>query len=223
MRVLIVDDELKIREVLKEFLEFSKYEVVEASNGLEAIQIATSQKLDLIIMDVMMPKLDGVSAIKEIKKVVDVPIIVLSARGEEYDKLYGFENGADDYVTKPFSPKEVIARVNAILKRKNKKMIRIGGVEIDVDGRNLYINKQKSELTQKEYLLLMYLVTNKGIAISREKLLQDVWGYSFYGDDRTIDTHVKMLRNRLGPYKDMLVTLRGFGYKFEPYEEIKEN
>lgn len=220
MKVLIVDDEVKIREVLKEYLIASKYDVCEASNGLEAIKMAASEHVDLVIMDVMMPKLDGISAIKEIKKDNDIPVIVLSARGEEYDKLYGFDSGADDYVVKPFSSKEVMARVNAILKRKNKRFITFEGVEIDVDGRNLYVDGKKADLTQKEFQLLVYLVENKGIAVSREKLLHDVWGYDFYGDDRTIDTHIKMLRNRLGPYKTMLVTLRGYGYKFE--ENIKE-
>lgn len=218
MKILVVDDELKIREVLREYLEFSKFEVVEASDGLEAVELVDHDKFDLIIMDVMMPKLDGMSAVKEIKKKVDVPVIMLSARGEEYDKLFGFEAGVDDYVVKPFSPKEIIARINVILKRKKRILTSFGGVEIDFEGRNVYVDKEKKDLTQKEFQLLNYLIKNKGIAISREKLLNDVWGYDFYGDDRTIDTHIKMLRNRLGNYKTCIVTLRGFGYKFE-YEE----
>ncbi len=221
MKILVVDDEVKIREVLKEYLIFSKFEVYEASDGFEAIEMALANDFDMIIMDIMMPKLDGISAVKEIKKVKDVPIIVLSARGEEYDKLFGFDSGVDDYVVKPFSPKEVIARINVILKRKHRTLEKYAGVEIDFEGRNVYVDQVKIDLTQKEYQLLVYLIKNKGVAISRERLLKDVWGYDFYGDDRTIDTHIKMLRSRLGDYKHMLVTLRGYGYKFE-YNEKEE-
>lgn len=218
MRVLIVDDEVKIRTVLKEYLGHSGFDVVEACDGLEAIEKVKQVPVDLIIMDVMMPNLDGISAVREIKKEYDVPIIVLSARGEEYDKLYGFDSGADDYVTKPFSPKEIVARVNVVLKRNQKTITKMEGLEIDFEGRTVFIDGIKVDLTQKEFQLLSYLVKNRGIAISRSKILADVWGYEFYGDDRTIDTHVKMLRNRLGNYKYMLVTLRGYGYKFE-YED----
>lgn len=178
---------------------------------------------DIILMDIMMPKLDGYSAVKEIRKFKDIPVIMLSARGEEYDKLFGFEIGADDYVVKPFSPKEVMARVNAVLKRNNQSKnnknansaVKFEGLEIDMLGRNVFVDGQKAELTPKEYELLFYMVNNKGIALSREKLLSDVWGYDFYGDDRTVDTHIKMLRSNLKEYRKFIVTLRGMGYKFE--------
>lgn len=215
MRILIVDDEVKIRTVLKEYLIHAGYEICEACDGLEAIQAVNTMPIDLIIMDVMMPNLDGVSAIKEIKKEHDIPIIVLSARTEEYDRLYGFDAGADDYVTKPFSLKEMVARVNVILKRKQKITTKIDGILIDFEGRNVYVDDVRIELTQKEFQLLTYLIKNKGVAISRNKLLLDVWGYEGCKDDRTIDTHIKMLRNRLGQYKNYIVTLRGYGYKFD--------
>ena len=216
--ILIVDDEVKIREVLREYAEFEGYKTLEAENGMEAVRIARDNDVDLVIMDVMMPKLDGYSAVKEIRKTKDMPVIMLSARVEEYDKLFGFEIGADDYVTKPFSPKEVMARVAAIIKRSKKSdeaKIISDGLEIDIPGRNVFVDGQKANMTPKEYELLFYLVKNNGIAISREKLLTEVWGYDFYGDDRTVDTHIKMLRSSLGPYRDKIVTLRGLGYKIE--------
>lgn len=216
--ILIVDDEQKIREVIREYAEFEGYSALEACDGMEAVRIAKSNNIDIIIMDVMMPKLDGFSAVKEIKKEKDVPVIMLSARGEEYDKLFGFELGVDDYVTKPFSPKEVMARVGAILKRgksKTGKKIVSDGLVIDVAGRNVFVDDVKADMTPKEYELLFYLADNAGIAVSREKLLCEVWGYDFYGDDRTVDTHVKMLRSSLGKYRDKIVTLRGLGYKIE--------
>lgn len=215
--ILIADDEAQIRAVLREYAEFEGYGVLEAGDGMEAVRMAKANRIDLIIMDVMMPKLDGFSAVKEIRKEKDVPVIMLSARVEEYDKLFGFEIGADDYVTKPFSPKEVMARVGAVLrrgKRENKKIVS-DGLSIDIAGRNVYVDGVKAELTPKEYELLFYLTENAGIAISREKLLTEVWGYDFYGDDRTVDTHIKMLRASLGPYRDKIVTLRGMGYKLE--------
>lgn len=218
-RLLVVDEEDKIREVLKEYATLEGYEVVEAKDGMEAVNICKQQSFDLIIMDVMMPRLDGFSACKEIKKTSDTPVLMLSARGEEYDKLFGFEIGADDYVVKPFSPKEVMARVKVIISRhnpgKNDSIIKIDGLEIDIPGRNVFVDGQKAEMTPKEYELLFYLVRNKNIALSREKLLTDVWGFDFYGDDRTIDAHIKMLRTSLGKYRDHIVTLRGLGYKFE--------
>ncbi len=167
-----------------------------------------------------MPKLDGYSAVKEIRKTKDVPVIMLSARGEEYDKLFGFELGVDDYVVKPFSPKEVMARINAVIKRNLRneaegKVIKISGLEIDMPGRNVFVNGEKVDMTPKEYELLFYMVKNKGIALSREKLLSEVWGFDFYGDDRTVDTHIKMLRSSLGEYRDFIKTMRGLGYKFE--------
>lgn len=223
-KILVVDDEPKIREVIREYAEFSGYEVVEAEDGMSAIGLCKLNDYDLIIMDVMMPKLDGFSACKEIKRIKDVPVIMLSARGEEYDKLFGFELGVDDYIVKPFSPKELMARINAVLSRfkaashSNQTTLKFDGLEINIPARTVSVDGKKVELTPKEYDLLFYLVENKNIALSRDKLLSDIWGYDFFGDDRTIDTHIKNLRNSLGPYRDYIVTLRGVGYKFE-YED----
>ena len=216
-KLLVVDDEEMIRSVIAEYARFENYECDEAADGMEAVAKAVENNYDVIIMDVMMPRLDGFSAVKEIRKKKDTPIIMLSARVEEYDKLFGFEMGVDDYVTKPFSPKEVMARVNAILKRGkiSKGKIVSDGLVIDKAGRNVYVYGVKAEMTPKEYELLFFLADNAGLAISREKLLTEVWGYDFYGDDRTVDTHVKMLRASLGKYRDKVVTLRGLGYKLE--------
>ena len=226
-RILVVDDEANIRNVVREYAEFDDYEVDEAENGMEAVRKCREEDYDLIIMDVMMPRLDGYSAVKEIKKTKDIPVIMLSARGEEYDKLFGFEIGIDDYVTKPFSPKELMARVKAVLSRhtassvaekQNSELgnvIEFGGLKIDVAGREVYVNGERASMTPKEYELLFYLVKNKGIALTRDKLLEEVWGYDFFGDDRTVDTHIKMLRNSLGEYRKYIVTLRGLGYKFD--------
>ena len=219
--LLVVDDEQKIREVIREYSEFYGHEVTEAADGMTAVGLCKLNDYDLIILDIMMPKLDGDSACKEIRKVKDTPIIMLSAKGEEYDKLFGFELGVDDYVVKPFSPKELMARVNAVLSRrtgaekKEDKVLRFDGLEINIPARSVTIDGEKVELTPKEYDLLFYLVENKNIALSRDKLLSDIWGYDFFGDDRTIDTHIKNLRNNLGKYRDYIVTLRGVGYKFE--------
>lgn len=215
MKVLVVDDEVGIRTVLREYFELDEYDVDEAVDGMDAINKAKENNYDIIIMDIMMPKLDGYSAVKEIKKDKDVPVIMLSARTEEYDKLFGFEIGVDDYVTKPFSPREVVARAGAILRRGKTPPKRIvsDGLEIDIAGRAVYVDGQKVFLTPKEYDLLFYFVKNEGIAIPREQLLSDVWGYDFFGEDRTVDTHIKMLRANLGPYRDKIVTLRGVGYK----------
>ena len=222
MKVLIVDDEEMIRNVLKEYVEFEGNEAYEAADGMEAVRLCKDNDYDVVLMDVMMPRLDGFSAVKEIRKFKDVPVIMLSARGEEYDKLFGFEIGADDYVTKPFSPKEVMARIHAVTKRRaaakaeaGNEILKFEGLEIDMAGRNVYVDGEKAELTPKEYELLFYLVRNKGIALTREKLLYDVWGFDFYGDDRTVDTHIKMLRGNLKEYRKFIVTLRGLGYKFE--------
>jgi DNA-binding response OmpR family regulator len=222
MKVLIVDDEEMIRSVLKEYVEFEGNEAFEAADGMEAVKMCKDADYDIVLMDVMMPRLDGFSAVKEIRKFKDVPVIMLSARGEEYDKLFGFEIGVDDYVTKPFSPKEVMARINAVTKRRaaaksenGNEILKFEGLEIDMAGRNVYVDGEKAELTPKEYELLFYLVRNKGIALTREKLLYDVWGFDFYGDDRTVDTHIKMLRGNLKDYRKFIVTLRGLGYKFE--------
>ena len=221
MKILIVDDEEMIRGVLREYVEFEGNEAFEAADGMEAVRLCRENDYDLVLMDVMMPRLDGFSAVKEIKKAKDIPVIMLSARGEEYDKLFAFEIGVDDYVTKPFSPKEVMARINAVTSRHRKsevrenKTLKFEGLEIDTLGRNVYVNGEKAELTPKEYELLFYFVANNGIALTREKLLCDVWGFDFYGDDRTVDTHVKMLRGNLKEYRKFIVTLRGLGYKFE--------
>ena len=201
MKVLIVDDEEMIRNVLKEYVEFEGNEAYEAADGMEAVRLCRDNDYDVVLMDVMMPKLDGFSAVKEIKKLKDVPVIMLSARGEEYDKLFGFEIGVDDYVTKPFSPKEVMARINAVTKRHaaagentNPEVYKFEGLTVDMVGRNVYVDGEKAELTPKEYEILFYFIKNKGVALTREKLLYDVWGFDFYGDDRTVDTHIKMLR-----------------------------
>ena len=223
-KLLVVDDEAKIREVIKEYSEFSGYEVTEAADGMSAIGLCKLNAYDLIIMDVMMPKLDGFSSVKEIKKFKDIPVIMLSARGEEYDKLFGFELGVDDYVVKPFSPKELMARVNAVITRHEgadhgtSNVMKFDGLEVNFAARTIYIDGKRVNLTPKEYDLLFYLIQNRNIALSRDKLLSDIWGYDFFGDDRTIDTHIKNLRNNLGPYRDFIVTLRGVGYKFE-YED----
>ncbi len=221
-KLLIVDDEVKIIEVLKEYAEFENYEVDGAENGIEAVEKCKNNRYDLVIMDIMMPKLDGFSAVREIRKFSQVPVIMLSARGEEEDKIKGFDLGIDDYVVKPFSPKEVMARVKAVLKRgakpadvKQSRLLTFDGLVIDIPGRTVTVDGVPAELTPKEYELLFYMVKNKGVALSREKLLQDVWGFDFFGDDRTVDTHVKMLRSNLKAYRRFIVTLRGMGYKFD--------
>ena len=220
-KILVVDDEIKIREIIKEYAEFEGYEVAQAEDGMQAVEMVKNQDFDIIIMDVMMPKLDGYSACKEIRKIKQIPVIMLSARGEEYDKLFGFEIGVDDYVVKPFSPKELMARIRAVLNRasasqRTEDVIRYEGLEINFTAREVKIDGEKVSMTPKEYDLLFYLVKNMNIALSREKLLEEVWGFDFYGDDRTVDTHIKMLRNSLGKYRNLIVTLRGMGYKFDP-------
>ncbi|MBE6036291.1 MAG: response regulator transcription factor [Clostridiales bacterium] len=219
-RILIADDEQKIRQVIREYAEFNGYQVEEAADGMEALNLCKEKDFDLIVMDIMMPRLDGYTACKEIRKLKDISIIMLSARGEEYDKLYGFDLGIDDYVVKPFSPKELMARINAVLNRRAGSReaaapLVFDGLEINMAARSVTIDGKKADLTPKEYDLLFYLVQNRNIALSRDRLLADVWGYDFFGDDRTIDTHIKNLRNNLGPYRDKIVTLRGVGYKFE--------
>ena len=221
MKILIVDDEANIRRVVREYAEFEGYETDEAGDGMEAVTKAKAADYDVIIMDIMMPRLDGYSACKEIRKTKNTPVIMLSARGEEYDKLFGFELGIDDYVVKPFSPKELMARIKAVSTRRSTaqqpmpERITFEGLEIDMAGREVYVNGQKANMTPKEYDLLFYLVKNRNIALTRDKLLEEVWGYDFFGDDRTVDTHIKMLRNSLGEYRKFIVTLRGMGYKFE--------
>lgn len=223
MKILVCDDEQLIREVIKEYLLIEGYDVTEAENGLQAIEFVKQQDFDLIIMDIMMPKMDGYQAVKEIKNTKDIPVLMLSARAEEFDKLLGFELGIDDYVTKPFSPKELVARIKAITKRKEKNTnsFVFGGLVLDDSAHEVTIDGKKADLTPKEYELLKYLIENKNIALSREQLLTNIWGYDFYGDDRTVDTHVKTLRNNLGKYRDNIITIRKVGYKFE-YKEKDE-
>jgi DNA-binding response OmpR family regulator len=220
--ILVVDDEQKIREGLREYAEFDGHTVEEACDGMEAVGICREHDFDLIIMDIMMPRLDGFSACKEIRKAKDIPVLMLSARGEEYDKLFGFEVGIDDYVVKPFSPKEVMARIKVIISRNGEasqsqtdSKITFEGLEIDFPGRNVFVDNEKAELTAKEFDLLNYLIKNKNIVLSRDKILSEIWGFDFAGDDRTVDTHIKMLRNSLGQYRKLIVTIRGVGYKFE--------
>ena len=215
MKVLVVDDEKLIRDVIKEYCELNYYEVIEAENGLEAIEKA--KDADIVVMDIMMPKMDGFSAYKTIKEKYNIPTIMLSARGEEYDILSGFDLGIDDYMTKPFSPKELMARINAVLKRYKGEEDNFiyKTLKVDFLGHCVYIDNEEIFLTPKEYDLLVYFINNKGIALSREQLLNNVWNYDYYGNDRTIDTHIKMLRNNLKEYRDLIVTVRRMGYKFE--------
>ncbi|MEG0663669.1 MAG: response regulator transcription factor [Clostridia bacterium] len=223
-KILIVDDEPKIRELIKKYAVFEGYETKEACDGMEAVTICKVEDFDIIIMDIMMPELDGFSACKEIRKFKNIPVIMLSARGEEYDKIHGFELGIDDYVVKPFSPKELMMRIEAILRRnkseKNKDEIekdiyKCEGLEVDFTGRLVYIDGKRIEMSPKEYDLFFYMVKNRGRALTREKLICDVWGYDFYGDDRTLDTHIKLMRKSLDNYSKFIVTLRGVGYRFE--------
>lgn len=222
-KILIVDDEAGIRNIIKKYAVFEGHEIEEAADGMEAIQVCREKEFDIIVMDVMMPELDGFSACKEIKKFSKAPVLMLSARGEEYDKIHGFELGIDDYVVKPFSPKELMMRINVIVKRsrgtsdtENKKEIfTFKGLTVDFTGRLVYIDNEKIDMSPKEYDLFFYLVKNRGIALTRERLITDVWGYDFFGDDRTLDTHIKLLRKSLGDYSKNIVTLRGVGYRFE--------
>jgi DNA-binding response OmpR family regulator len=227
-KLLVVDDEDKIRELIEKYARFEGYEVHMAADGWEAIEAARNESFDLIVMDVMMPELDGFSAVKEIRKFAQTPVLMLSARSEEYDRIHGFETGADDYVTKPFSPKELMLRVGAILKRARGAEGGIGGdpagrretwgregLFVDITARLVTVDGEPAQMTPKEYDLFFYLLKNRNIALSREKLIEDVWGYDFFGEDRTLDTHVKLLRKSLGPYARFIVTLRGMGYRFE--------
>ena len=221
MTLLIVDDEPKIRELIRKYACFEGYEVDEAVNGMEAVDKCRSRQYDLVIMDVMMPELDGFSACREIRKTSQVPMLMLSARGEEYDRIHGFELGVDDYVVKPFSPKELMMRVGAILKRsggmarQEADVVTIGTLVVDFTARRVTLDDRVLELSPKEYDLLFYMVRNRGIALTREKLISQVWGYDFFGDDRTLDTHIKLLRRQLGDYAEKITTLRGVGYRFE--------
>ena len=222
MKLLIVDDEMKIRAIIRKYAEFDGFEVVEASDGMQAVSLCKLNNFDLVIIDVMMPELDGFSAVREIRKFSKVPVLMLSARGEEYDRIHGFELGIDDYVVKPFSPKELMMRVQAILNRVNRFEEKSSsdefvfeGLRVDFSARIVTVDGNRVDLSPKEYELLFYLVKNRNLALSREKLICDVWGYDFYGDDRTLDTHIKLLRKSLGVYAKQIVTLRGVGYRFE--------
>jgi DNA-binding response OmpR family regulator len=220
-KILVVDDEEKIRSLIRKYGEFEGYEIAEACDGMDAIEkVKANSDYDVIIMDVMMPELDGFSACSEIKKIKDIPVIMLSARGEEYDRIHGFEAGVDDYVVKPFSPKELMMRVNVVTSRSKSDdgavdIFRYEGLEVNFTARTVSIDGKRVDMSPKEYELLFYLVRNKNIALERERLITEVWGYDYYGDDRTLDTHIKLLRNSLGEYRRLLVTLRGVGYRFE--------
>ena len=220
-KLLVVDDEFQIRQIIKKYAEFEGHTVEEAVDGMEAVEICRKNTYDLIIMDVMMPELDGFSACREIRKFTNTPVIMLSARGEEYDKIHGFELGSDDYVVKPFSPKELMMRVNAVIKRSNgqqdalKDVFAYEGLSVDFSARIVTVNGNRAEMTPKEYDLFFYMVKNKGLALTREQLISEVWGYDFFGDERTLDTHIKLLRKSLQEYSRCIVTLRGVGYRFE--------
>lgn len=221
-KILIADDETDISMLIKRYAEREGFEVTSVEDGSDAIEICKKQDFDIIIMDVMMPDTDGFTACRKIRETKDIPVIMLSARGTEYDKLFGFEVGIDDYVTKPFSPKELMARIKVIIKRhavtaekKNDNIIKAGGIEIDIPGHTVYVDGEKTDLTAKEYGILLYLVKNKGIVLSRDQILNEVWGYDYFGDDRTVDWQIKLLRGKLGKYRDAVHTIRGAGYKFE--------
>ena len=230
-KILVVDDEAGIRLLVRKYAEFAGHEVTEAENGMEAVALCRDKAFDLVVMDIMMPELDGFSALREIRRISSVPVILLSARGEEYDRINGFELGGDDYVVKPFSPRELMLRVEAILKRTreaskaestmpapgnaDKDEYVVGALSVDFTARIVRVGDAVVDLSPKEYELLFYLVRNRNIALSREKIVSDVWGYDFYGGDRTLDTHIKLLRKSLGECSSYIVTLRGVGYRFD--------
>jgi DNA-binding response OmpR family regulator len=221
-KILVVDDEDRIRAIIKKYAEFEGYQIVEASNGMEAVEVCKKEDFDIIILDIMMPELDGFSTCREISKFKKIPVIMLSARGEEYDRIHGFELGIDDYVVKPFSPRELMMRIKVVISRNSKEeqaqereIFRIEGLMVDFTGRTVSIDGKRIDMTPKEYDLLFYMVKNRNIALTRNKLITDVWGYDYFGEDRTLDTHVKLLRSSLGDYRNYVVTLRGVGYRFE--------
>ena len=227
-RILVVDDEARIRTIIRKYAEFEGHEIIEAGDGMEAVRLSRTQDVDVIIMDIMMPELDGFSACREIRKTTQTPIIMLSARGEEYDKINGFELGIDDYVVKPFSPKELMLRIDAVMKRVQRASFAApkpqpnvvvelagGGIRADITARIVYVDGQRVDMSPKGYDLFFYMLANRNIALSREKLISEVWGYDFFGDARTLDTHIKLLRKCLGKYANYIVTLRGVGYRFE--------
>ncbi len=218
--ILIVDDEARIRKLLKDFLNAKGYGILEAEDGEQALEMfeENKNKISLILLDVMMPKLDGWSVLRQIRQESKVPIIMLTARGEEQDELFGFELGVDEYISKPFSPKILVARVEAILKRTNKDITEVkdyAGIEIDQEGRTVKVDGKAIELSLREYELLVYLIENENIALSRDKILNNVWNYDYYGDSRTIDSHIKKIRHKLGKKGKYIKTMRGVGYKFE--------
>lgn len=218
IKILIADDEEKIRKLVRKYAEHDGYEVIEAQNGEEAYELATKEDVSLVILDVMMPKLDGFQAYQKIKAVKDVPCIFLTALNEEYNRIYGFDVGADDYVAKPFSTNELMKRVGVILKRMgavSSSRIQVEGLVIDEDARTVSIDGVNQTLSLKEYELLLYLIKNQGSAVTRETLLEKIWGYGYFKDDRTLDTHIKLLRKTLGPYARYITTIRGVGYRFE--------
>jgi len=226
-KILVVDDEARIRSIIRKYAEFDGHTVTEAGDGMDAVMLVKSENFDIIIMDIMMPELDGFSACRKIREFSQTPIIMLSARGEEYDKINGFSLGIDDYVVKPFSPKELMLRIDAVMKRtirsslmsetsKNTVVELEGGaLKADITARLVYIDGERVDMSPKEYDLFFYLLANRNIALSREKLLTEVWGYDFFGDARTLDTHIKLLRKSLGRFASCIVTLRGVGYRFE--------
>lgn len=223
-KVLVCDDEENLRKVIRKYAEFSNHEVDEACDGFEAVEKVRKNDYDIILMDVMMPEMDGFTAVKEIRKTKDIPIIMLTAKSQEYDKVLGFELGVDDYVVKPFSSKEIILRIDAILRRtatkdelvsENKQIYEKNGLFVDMDAYKVTIDSKEAQMTLKEYDLLFFLIRNKNIALTRERLLNEVWGYDFFGDDRTLDTHIKMLRKSLKNYSNLIVTVRGLGYRFD--------
>lgn len=224
-RILICDDEAGLRAVIRRYAEFEGYQVLEASNGLEAVEICQKEEVDIIVMDIMMPVLDGFSALKEIRKKSQIPVIMLSARGEEYDKVLGFELGVDDYMVKPFSSKEVMLRIAAILRRtrgieteeakEGQGLFESQGLRVDTRAYKVFVDQEEVEMAPKEYELLFFLIRNKNIALTRDRIMEEVWGYDYFGDDRTLDTHMKLLRKSLGPYASHIKTLRGVGYRFD--------
>lgn len=232
-KILVVDDEAGIRTLIKKYALYEGHEIIEGADGMEAVELCKKEKPDIAVIDIMMPELDGFSACREIRKFSDVPIIMLSARGEEYDKINGFELGVDDYVVKPFSPKELMLRIDAVMKRygrgksdrtateaSSNEVYEFGGLKADVTARIVYIDGERADMTPKEYDLLFYMLKNRNIALSREKLITEVWGYDYFGDDRTLDTHIKLLRRSLGKYAHYIVTLRGVGYRFDSDAQI---
>ena len=225
-RILVVDDEVMIRQLIAKYAVFEGHTVAEAGDGMEAVRMCREGDYDILIIDIMMPELDGFSACREIRKFSDIPIIMLSARGEEYDKINGFSLGVDDYVVKPFSPKELMLRIDAVMKRvrgsrrmpeeqSSNEIVELGGLRADITARIVYIDGERVDMSPKEYELFFYMLKNRNIALSRDKLLSEVWGYDYFGDDRTLDTHIKLLRRSLGKYAEYIVTLRGVGYRFD--------